>query len=58
MRKFRIGDIVTTHDGKHKGKILNIWTGLDQTDTMTIKVRIQEENGESYICEIDDIVIA
>ena len=58
MRKIRIGDIVTTHDGKHKGKILNIWTGLDQTDTITIKVRIQEENGESYICEIDDIVIA
>lgn len=58
MRKIRIGDIVTTHDGKDKGKILNIWTGLDQTDTITIKVRIQEENGESYICEIDDIVIA
>lgn len=51
MMKWKIG-------GKHKGKILNIWTGLDQTDTITIKVRIQEENGESYICEIDDIVIA
>lgn len=57
MRGIRIGDIVTTQDGKHKGKILNIWNGLDQTDTMTIKVRLQEESGESYICEIDDIVI-
>lgn len=31
---------------------------MDWFRSMTIKVRIQEENGESYICEIDDIVIA
>lgn len=57
MRGIRIGDIVSTQDGKHRGKILNIWNGLDQCDMMTIKVRLQEENGNIYICEIDDIVI-
>ncbi len=57
MRGIRIGDIVSTQDGKHRGKILNIWNGLDQCDMMIIKVRLQEENGNIYICEIDDIVI-
>lgn len=57
MRGIRIGDIVSTQDGKHRGKILNIWNGLDQCDMMTVKVRLQEENGNIYICEIDDIVI-
>ena len=57
MRGIRIGDVVVTHDGKHKGKIENIWNGMDQCDMMTIKVRLKEENGNSYICEIDDIVI-
>lgn len=57
MRGIRIGNIVSTKDGKHKGKILNIWNGLDQCDMMTIKVRLQEEDGNIYICEIDDIAI-
>ena len=57
MRGIRIGNIVSTQDGKHRGKILNIWNGLDQCDMMTVKVRLQEENGNIYICEIDDIVI-
>ncbi|MBQ2937601.1 MAG: hypothetical protein IJE05_01775 [Clostridia bacterium] len=57
MRGIRVGDTVSTQDGKHKGKVVNIWTGLDCTDTLTFKVRLEEENGESFICEIDDIVI-
>lgn len=40
VRGIRIEDIVSTQDGKYRGKILNIWNGLDQCYMMNIKVRL------------------
>lgn len=57
MRGIKIGDIVSTQDGKYKGKVIDIWSGLDCTDTLTFKIRLELDNKETIIKEIDDIMI-
>lgn len=58
MRGIRIGDTVSTQDGKHTGKIEEIRTVRNKTNReLNLEVVIKEKKGYRFVCDINDIVI-
>lgn len=58
MRGIRIGDTVSTQDGKHTGKIEEIRTVRNKINReLNLEVVIKEKKGYRFVCDIDNIVI-
>ena len=58
MRGVKIGDTVTTQDGKHTGKIKEIRTIKNKvTRDLKFELVIEDKKGYYFTCDINDIMI-
>ena len=58
MRVVKIGDTVTTQDGKHTGKIKEIRAIKNKvTRDLKFELVIENKKGYHFICDINDIMI-
>lgn len=58
MRGIKIGDTVTTQDGKHTGIIKEIRTTKDEvTRNLKFELVIEDKKRHILICDINDVMI-